>query len=56
MYGNIFFQFTGNRWEPPYLSHSWIWRDFSCVTYFRIRYLIVSAVFAMKQALALMKK
>ena len=18
------------RWEYPYLSHSWIWRDFSC--------------------------
>ena len=30
MYENIFSQFTENRWEYLYLSHSWILRDFSC--------------------------
>ena len=30
MYGNIFSQFMENRWGYPYLSHSWILRDFSC--------------------------
>ena len=29
MYGNIFTQFMENRLEYPYLSHSWILRDFS---------------------------
>ena len=29
MYGNIFSQFMENRWGYPYLSHSWILRDFS---------------------------
>ena len=32
MYGKFFFQFMEKRWEYPYLSHSWILRDFSCVT------------------------
>ena len=31
MYGNIFLQFMENRWGYPYLSHSWILRDFPCV-------------------------
>ena len=27
MYGDIFSQLKENRWEYPYLSQSWIWRD-----------------------------
>ena len=30
MYGDIFSQFMENRWEYPYLSYSWILRDFCC--------------------------
>ena len=31
MYENIFSQFMESKWGYPYLSHSWILRDFSCV-------------------------
>ena len=30
MNGNVSSQFMENRWEYPYLSHSWILRNFSC--------------------------
>ena len=30
MHGNIFSQFIEKKWEYPYLSYSWIFRDFFC--------------------------